>query len=59
MTIARDKETGAAVGQLLDRQPGIRDELGRVVTAVPQVLLLARDGRYVTVPAHSVRLEEI
>jgi len=63
MTIARDASgkvlgqvTAVRAGQPL-RVPGwstpARD------SRTDQVTLLTRDGRYVTVPAHTVRLEEI
>jgi len=52
MTIARDIQTGAVVGQVT-RQPTAPDGYGRVL-----LHLLTRDGHYVTVPASSVRLDE-
>ncbi len=56
MTIAIDRTTNEILGQYLDNQPGVRDDRGRIVSAVPQVLLLTGNG-YITVPAASVRLE--
>lgn len=56
MTIARD-DKGAAIGQVLDRTPALT--LERDPKARELLLLLTQDGRYVTVPAHSVRLENV
>lgn len=53
MTIARDKN-GAVVGQVLGERASLQMKHG------PRPLvLLTREGRYVTVPASSVRLEEV
>jgi hypothetical protein len=55
MTIARDIRTGAVVGQPVP-------DPGRATTYDGKrwvMRLLVRDGRYVTVPASSVRLEEL
>jgi len=58
MTIAIDRKTGKPIGQVIDRQPGVLDDKGRIVSAVPQLLLLDRDG-YFTVSAWSVKVEEV
>ena len=58
MTVAIDRATGKPCGQVVDRQPGIKDERGKIVDARPMLLLLTRDG-YKTVPLSTVRLEEV
>ena len=61
MTIARDPKTGAVLGQVT------AETVRRFTTALDEyqtdsyvlLQLLTRDGRYVTLPAHAVRLEEL
>lgn len=48
MTIARDIRTGTAIGQVTDVRP-----------SDPRSIVLLSGGRYVTVPAVSVRLEVV
>lgn len=50
MTIARDIQTGAVIGQVT-----VVSHSNRLYGLIR---LLARNGRYVTVPRSSVRLEE-
>lgn len=54
MTIARDNRTGEVVGQVCEAV--LWD---RAAENPRTVQLLTRDGRYVTVPRSSVRLEEL
>ena len=50
MTIARDKVTGAAIGQVVVTY----DRDGK-----PRLRILGRDGRYMNLILHQHRLEEI
>lgn len=56
MTIARDRITGQAIGQVLDETPALT--LERDPKARRMLFVLTRDG-YTTIPAASVRLEEV
>jgi len=68
MNIARD-HTGAVVGQVTRLHAMTDAQLRQAWTDAPEAFyetsrgsrltLLTRDGRYVTVPASSVRLEEL
>jgi hypothetical protein len=58
MTIARDIHTGQVVGQVTAvRRPSIPQMLG-LENAPEGITILTREG-YLTVPATSVRVEEV
>lgn len=58
MTVAIDPKTNRPIGQVVATLPP-----GTLKTGLPSevsaLVLLGRGGRYVTVPASSVRLEEL
>lgn len=64
MTIARDKASGRVIGQCLEPSHEFVTSTRYALTADDlvngnRVYLLTRDGRYVTVPRSSVRLESV